>query len=305
MHYRSNLQYLLEYGLLRAGCCLLRRCPPRQAIALGRAAGAVVLHLLSQRKRLALSNLQRALGRDMDAAEQRRILQRLLRLLGEAAVETVICSERDVRQNIAIEGLEHLEHAAQSGSGVIILGPHLGVWELAGYALGARLQGAATIFKALKNPHVNSYLVAARERIVHLDLIPSKQALRPVLSRLKQGRAVVMLFDQNAGHEGVPATFFGQTASTYGAPATFALKTGCAVVPAYIVKEPGFRRHRIIVNKPFPIISTGRRDRDLLANTQQYNDFFEGVVRTYPDQWFGWLHKRWKVPRGWPEQARP
>jgi KDO2-lipid IV(A) lauroyltransferase len=243
--------------------------------------------------------LQIAYGPHLPADEQRRILRGVLRLLGEAVVETVICSEQDMLHNIALEGFEHLEHAAAAGSGAIILGPHLGVWELAGYALGARLHNAATVFKPLKNPYVNNYLIAARERIVHLDLIPSKKALRPVLSRLRKGGAVVILFDQNAGHDGVPATFFGGTASTYAAPASFAIKTGCAVIPAYTVKEPGFRRHRIVVSKPFPLISTGTAERDLLANTQQYNDFFEAVVRQYPDQWFGWLHKRWKLPRAW------
>lgn len=299
MVYRSNLQYLLEYVALRSACWGLRRIAPRQAIPLGQAVGSLVYRCLRHRKHLAFSNLQIAYGPQMPADEQRRILRGLLRMLGEALVETVICSEQDMLQNIAIEGVEHLEHAAAAGNGAIILGPHLGVWELAGYALGARLNDAATVFKPLKNPYVNNYLIAARERIVHLDLIPSKKALRPVLSRLRKGRAVVILFDQNAGHDGVPATFFGRTASTYAAPATFAVKTGCAVIPAYTVKEPGFRCHRIVVNKPFPLISTGNTERDLLANTQQYNDFFEAVVRQYPDQWFGWLHKRWKLPRGW------
>ena len=215
-------------------------------------------------------------------------------------IESLIVTQKDIARNITIQGFEHVTDALQLNRGVIILGAHFGLWELASYMLGSCLQNGATVYKPLKNPYINSYLIEHRKKIAHLELIPSKNALRPVLSRLKQGRAVVVIFDQNAGREGLPATFFGKTASTYAAPAVFALKTGCAVVPGYTLRDTGFRRHRIIFEKPFDMIDTGNREKDIIANTQRYNDFLEELVRRYPDQWFGWFHQRWKIPRRFP-----
>ena len=95
---------------------------------------------------------------------------------------------------------------------------------------------------------------------------------------------------------GIKATFFGKTAFTYAAPASFALKTGCSVLPAYLEPLPQFRRYRLVIEAPFPLIRTGDQEQDILANTQQYNDWLEKLVRARPELWFGWLHQRWKIP---------
>ena len=51
-------------------------------------------------------------------------------------------------------------------------------------------------------------------------------------------------------------------------------------------------------------IDTGDPGQDLLATVQQYNDFIEQLVRRHPEQWFGWLHNRWKIKSRFKEEAR-
>lgn len=217
-------------------------------------------------------------------------------MLGEAAIESIIFKKNDIRKNISVEGWENLETALKKGKGVILLGPHLGMWELASYFFGSRLENASTVYKSLENPMVDNYVIKNREKIAHLDLISSKNGLKHVIRKLRNGLMVGMFVDQNAGKNGLPAKFFDSTAYTYSAPAVFSQKTGCAIVPAYIIREPEFRKHRIIIDKPIPLIDTGNKEQDIMANTQQYNDYIEAVVRKYPDQWFGWIHRRWRTP---------
>ena len=293
---RSSILYRLEYAGLLLFNAVLRALPDTVAIGLGRNAGALAGKMFRSRVSLAHENLQIAFGESLSPAQRKNIIEQLFRMLGEGFVESAISSPDDIRNNLAIEGIEHLENALAGGKGVIVLGPHMGMWEHAAAAFGQRFDNAATLYKPLKNPYVDDYVIRTRAG-GNIKLISSKNGLRQLYQFLKKGAMVALLFDQNAGRNGLPVPFFGKTASTYSAPAAFALKTGCAVVPAYTIKEPGFRRNRMILGEPFPLIKTGDTEKDIIANTLQYNGFIEDLVRRHPEQWFGWLHRRWKLPR--------
>jgi KDO2-lipid IV(A) lauroyltransferase len=297
---RSSIQYRLEYAGLLLFNAVLRALPDKVAIGLGRNAGALAGKILRARVRLAHENLQIVFGESLSPAQRENIIEKLFRMLGEGFVESVISSPADLLNNVSVEGLEHLKDALAKKRGVIILGPHMGMWEHASSAFAQYVDDAASLYKPLKNPYVDAYMIRTRG-LGKIKLISSKNGLRQIYQRLKKGGMVTLLFDQNAGRNGLPVPFFGKIASTYSAPAAFALKTGCAVVPAYTIKEPGFRRNRTILGEQFPLIQTGNMESDIIANTRQYNAFIEDLVRRYPEQWFGWLHRRWKLPRAFAE----
>ena len=291
------MKQLIEYTLLRFFCSTIKALPVSFSLSVGKFIGHFSARFMKERVSIAYANLQHAFEDRLTHHQRMEIIHDLFGFLGEAFVESLIVTQKDVGENISIANLEHLSEALKLKKGVIILGPHFGPWELASYALGSHISDAATIYKPLKNRYINNYLIKTRKKLVHLELISDKKALRPVLGKLRQGNAVVILFDQNAGKNGIPATFFGKTALTYPTPAALTLQTGSPVIPAHIEKDNGFRKFRIVFGKPFPLINTGNRERDLLANTQQYNDYFENLVRIDPARWFGWLHNRWKIPR--------
>ncbi len=288
-------KHLLEYIALRIFCFTVKALPVPLTIRAGRKIGLLATPFIKKRIELAHSNLQIAFGDTLSFKERNKIIRSLLSLLGEGLIESIVFNTKEIEQNITVEGMELLENALAMKKGAIILGPHFGQWELAGFVFGSYLKNASTVYKSLKNPFVNSYLIKKRQES-NLTLIQSKNGLRQVFASLKKGSMVVILFDQNAGRDGLPVNFFGSTAFTYSAPAVFALKTGCPVLPAYTIKDSGFRKHRLVIKEPFPLIRTGDKEKDLMANTQQYNDFIESLVRKHPDQWFGWLHNRWKIP---------
>ena len=290
-------KHIIEYFALRSFIFLINLLPKTMAVKTGRKIGGLSPCFLKERKKLAHNNLQLAYGNEISFKEREKTINKLFQMLGEAAIESIIFRKDDIEKNIRVDGLDNLENALKKGKGVILLGPHLGMWELASYFFGSKLENASTVYKSLKNPMVDNFIIKNREKIAHLDLISSKNGLKHVIRKLRNGLMVVMIYDQNAGKNGLPAKFFNHTAYTYSAPAVFAQKTGCAVIPAYIVKEPGFRKHRIIIQEPLPLITTGDKEKDMMANTQQYNDCLEKIVREYPDQWFGWIHRRWKIPR--------
>ncbi len=293
---RKKFRHLAEYCGVRLLVAVIRVLPAALAIRLGRFLGIAAGSLLKSRMRLGHANLKRAFGEQLSPAERCRVLRSLMALLGEALVESVIITPEDVARNVEIEGLHHLEQALMLGRGAILLGPHFGMWELAGHVFGARLPRAATLYKPLKNKYVDRYVLAARTQS-NMVIIPNQNTLTSVMRRLRENYAVVFLYDQNAGRDGVMASFFGHPAMTYAAPAALSRKTGCPVVPGYFIKLPGFRHHRMVLCEPIVPVDTGNPRQDLLATVQQYNDFIEHIVRQHPEQWFGWLHNRWKISR--------
>ncbi len=293
---RKKIRHLLEYCGVRVLVACIRLLPVRLAICFGRFLGIAAGYVIKGRMRLAHENLTRAFGGRLSRAERSRILRSLMALLGEALVESVIITPEDAAENVEIEGFHHLEQALSLGRGAILLGPHTGMWELAGHVFGARLEHAATLYKPLKNRFVDRYVLASRAQS-NMVIIPNQNTLTGVMRRLRENYAVVFLYDQNAGRHGVMSSFFGHPAMTYAAPAALSRKTGCPVVPGYFIKLPGFRRHRMVLHEPIQPVDTGNPRDDLIATVQRYNDFIEAVVREHPGQWFGWLHNRWKISR--------
>jgi KDO2-lipid IV(A) lauroyltransferase len=125
--------------------------------------------------------------------------------------------------------------------------------------------------------------------------IHRRSAAREILQALRRNEAVGILFDQNTTQdEGVFADFFGIPAATTPAIATFALRTGAAVVPAFLIWDEKIRKHRLRFDPPLTLSVTGDLTRDIAENTKLFNKVLECYVRKYPDQWL-WIHRRWKT----------
>ena len=88
----------------------------------------------------------------------------------------------------------------------------MGMWEHASSAFAQHVDNAASLYKPLKNPYVDAYIIRTRGQ-GRIELISSKNGLRQLYQRLKKGGMVTLLFDQNAGRNGLPVPFFGKTAS--------------------------------------------------------------------------------------------
>jgi KDO2-lipid IV(A) lauroyltransferase len=78
------------------------------------------------------------------------------------------------------------------------------------------------------------------------------------------------------------------------AVATFALRTGAAVIPGFLIWDETLHKHRLRFDPPLELIQTGDRVKDIIANTQMFNQVLENYVRKKPEQWL-WIHKRWNT----------
>ena len=143
------------------------------------------------------------------------------------------------------------------GKGVLLVTAHLGNWELLAAALAARIPASAVAQK-IYDPRFDSLVTDFRENHLGVSMIKRGMALRGILEALKKNQLVIVLCDQDSGKDGVFVPFLGWSAWTQSGTARIALKTGAALVPAFMVRGEGrpFLKCGSKVKFPFP---SGRR----------------------------------------------
>jgi Kdo2-lipid IVA lauroyltransferase/acyltransferase len=119
------------------------------------------------------------------------------------------------------------------------------------------------------------------------------------LKALRRGETVGIPFDQNAKRsEAIFVPFFSEIAATASGLARVVAIARAPVVPAFIVREPNQRTHRIEIQDEVPIQRSGDTAADIAENTRRFVKVVEDMVRRYPEQ-FLWTHRRYRTrPRG-------
>jgi len=272
----------------------IRLLPYKALWKAGIVLGTLAFHLLRDRRRTALSNLDLAYGDSLGPAEKKRIARLSFVNLVTTALEfcyspaLVGPTDRILR----VEGTWNLYSAYRKGKGLIFLVPHSGNWEIAGRFFHEH--GIVTHVVVRRQKQAWLTRLVSEIRVYHgLVEIDKKNALKSVLAALRRGEAVGMLIDQHARNNALETTFFGRPAMTTASAALLALKTDCPVLLAGCYRFPnGF--HGGFFSEVLETIRTGDREADLLANTQNYVTAIEGHVRKHPESWL-WMHRRWKT----------
>lgn len=285
--YLQRLRHLAEAGIAYASWGLFAILPVETASALaGGIAGAIGPRL--RKSRIARRNL-RLVFPEMDDRQIEKIVaevwNNLGRTIGEFPHMRRIAAER-----VEIVGEEYLELMRTDGKPGLLVGAHLGGWELS-MQLGLKVDlPLGVIYRKPNNPWIDRLLRKARGCSVD-EMIPKGAAgARQLLSALKAGKHLGLLVDQKM-NDGIPVPFLGRPAMTAPAPANLALKFQCPVVPVHIVRLPGVR-FRAILEAPLELPDSGDRNQDSLILMRRINERVEAWIRETPGQWL-WLHRRW------------
>jgi len=289
---KELVEYTLAYGLLKTFGTL-----PRALARPAAQAFAWCGFRLAHRQRLSgMKNLSFAFPEKTEE-ERLRILRGCFQNIGRLLVDFSHFPElnkSNIGKYVAVDGFENYENAVRRGRGVIYLTGHLGAWELGSFSQSIFGYPLKFVVRPIANARVEA-LISHYRTLGGNAPIHRKNAAREILQALRRNEAVGILFDQNTTRdEGVFADFFGIPSATTPAIATFALRTGAAVVPAFLLWDHQLRKHRLTFGPALDLIDTGDRAGDILENTRRYNQVLELYVRKYPDQWL-WIHRRWKT----------
>ena len=153
---------------------------------------------------------------------------------------------------------------------------------------GLSAPGGAAVARRVDNPFLDA--LVARVRGGREALIEKTGAVEAALERLRSGRSVALLLDENGGHRGLFVPFFGRPASTRKTAALLSLRTGAPVVVGAVVRRPKGLLYRLALLPP----AERHGPEDVRRLTAEIAATIERWVREDPGQW-RWIHHRWKT----------
>ena len=279
----------------------ISRLPRPMALAIGGWLGILAFWFASGQRRLACKHLQQSLDIP-DEQSVNAIVKTCFVNLGKTVVEFMQfprMNPEQIQKHVKFEGVHHIENALAQGKGAIVLTGHFGNWELLAASITAIVAPLTPIVRKLRSPRLNALVTNYREKAGYSS-IDRDTGVRQALRCLKNNELLGIVADVDTTVNGVFVNFFGKPAYTPYSPIAFALKTGAAVLPCFIVRQPD-GSHRAIIEPPLSLERFDVREKELVVNTQKFTEIIESYIRKYPEQWI-WMHKRWKTR---PESSKP
>jgi len=188
-----------------------------------------------------------------------------------------------------VANLSLIDRARRAGRGILLLTPHLGCFEIAGFYCGDILP-LTVLYRPPRARCLEPLMVRGRQR-GQTQLAPTNLGgVRRLLKALRRGEAIGMLPDQAPRFgEGAWAPFFGRPAFTMTLAARLQQATGCAAFMVFAERLPRGEGYRLHV-EPLD---------DGIPHEAALNRAVEQVIRMRPEQYL-WGYNRYKVPRDVP-----
>ncbi len=287
-----------QYLALLALAGLARIAPNRLAQWTGGALGSLFHAVDKPHRKVALLNMDRVFGDQVDETEKRRLTRACYRHFGRALVEALRMSritQANFREWTAFENVEVFEDALAEGSGAILCTAHYGNWELMNLALGYLGVPMSVMARPMDNPLVHRFLERLRARSGN-RVIYKHKSVRKLLATLRENRVVGIVNDQNVHDRNrLMVDFFGHGAATTPTPAALAYKTGAPIITGYA--EPlGGGRYLLRYDPLIQADPAADKDAEILRVTQLLNRRLEAQLRRLPHCWL-WVHKRFKMDK--------
>jgi KDO2-lipid IV(A) lauroyltransferase len=298
--FTGKLAYLSTWLGFKIGCGVVKVLP-RTAFWTSDWLATIGHRCFRSFRRRSVANIRVALGDRLDDAAIDALARRSLRNFFRCCVELLIAvnsPEVEFRDGITVVGRENLEAALAKGNGVIVLSAHLGNFFLLGSCLA--VDGHAT-FVLLNQPRegrfaelLDAYRLKIWQQAIHAR--PRRNALQELHAVLRQNQVVVMIADEFRQGSGIEVPFFSGKVIARRGPATLALRTGAAIVPAYLVRQANDSL-KLVIETELELDRPRRGSSQITENTVRMTEWLERTVRAYPDQW-NWMNIRhWVTDR--------
>lgn len=244
-----------------------------------------------------LTNLRMAWGNDLPDIRIRRLAQDSLKNFFRAFIELpiVLAAETgEIRNMISVAGCANLDAAVAKGNGVVLLSAHLGNFFLLGTRLA--LDGYPIHILVNQPRHgrfaelMDQYRLQGLQKTIHAR--PRRQAFKHVAQVLRHNEVVIMIADEyRQTGSGVRVPFFGRSVLARRGPVTVALRTGAALVPAYVIRGPD-KKLQLIIEPEIELLRSERDKPQIAENIFRITAWLEKTVRSHPDQW-NWMNIKW------------
>lgn len=301
MHPLRDLQFKLEYLVLRALVGLVRALPMDLAVRLSARGWRILAPLINpKRQRRAMDNLAVAFPA-MPEPERQRICRAHWENLGRVMAETMhldrIISDPS---RVIIDDYRTFARYSNKLGPIIGVSLHMGNWELAILPLVRSGKKPAAVYRSVNNPYVDGYLRAQRRDLYpgglfgrgkvegdHGDDQKTARLITDFVRRGGQLGLVCDLYDRN----GIAVPFFGKDARTQAIAGMIARRVGARIWMSRCVRIGRESRFRIEL-KELRVPRTANQSEDVREVMAAMQRQFEVWIREDPEQWM-WSNRRW------------
>jgi KDO2-lipid IV(A) lauroyltransferase len=284
----KSISYLIEYLLLKGLQNLLRMFPRQLELKIGALCG-VIIHNLGIYRTIVRVNLEHV--GIWDRQECNRITLNLYKNIGRYAVDFLRPPHPIPRHTV--HGFDKIEPVLESGKGTIVILAHMGNWELLTTVFGKQAKRINVVAQNMNNKIVDKWLLEKRNAS-SVSTIYTRQAMRKMLEIIRNGGIIAILIDQYSQRHGIPAPFLGKEAKTVRTVAGIVRKTGCSVVSVTSILQPDNTYDIRLFTVPEPDLEGLSGEEEIAAYLKVHNDVLSEQIRTCPEHWFGWFHRRFK-----------
>jgi lauroyl/myristoyl acyltransferase len=272
------------------GMAIARFVPKRLLYAAAEFLCVCYCSIREARRETVIGNLLPILDGRRDEAQ--RACRRLFRNFGHKLVDLWRCEAGLPAAPLIGEfiGSDALFEAHQRKQGVLLVTPHLGNWEVGGYALAAR--GIKLYVVTLSEPAAGLTETRAHARarngIETIVVGDNPFAFVQIIKHLQDGAVMAILLDRPSESSRVTVDFFGRPFHAAGAAAELARASGCVILPVFLPHAGRGYRIELLPPIAYERHELGKREaRHRL--TQRIFHAFEPFVRQYPDQWYHFI----------------
>ncbi|MHB1693443.1 MAG: lysophospholipid acyltransferase family protein [bacterium] len=275
---------------------LINALPLNCSLALGRFLGIAFYKLDKKHAKSVFKNLKIAFKDDKSDEELNKIAVNFYKNLGMVFIE-IFRLNKYTKENIDdfVETDFGNLKDIYGKEPILLLTAHFGNWELLAKTFSLKGYIGNVLARPLDNEYIEQILYKLRTVSGNKVIYNRENAVKEILTAINKKEIIGFLPDENASKRiGVFVDFFGNPACTMPGIANIAAKTKARVVPAFIVRQSNFSRHKLIIGEPLEINYTGNRKEDVINILNIFHAAIENIIKEYPEQWF-WIHNRWKT----------
>jgi len=269
--------------------------PYRIALFVAWVFAGFIFHILRFRRRETLRRIREVFGESKSDGEIKRIAWLSMRNMAFNMVEMMrapTINEAWVDRHIADfkNHMPAVKELIDQYGGAVITVPHMGNWDLAGWACHRYGIRMFSIAAKQKNPLVNDWINRQRESGMTI-LERGGGTLKQIIKLLRSGAVLAILPDVRMPTSDLKLPFLGGTANFGRGMAMFAITAKVPIIPA-IFRREGWARHgfdRLPTIFADPALDKDENARRMTAAVIAHVD---AAIRLNPEQWF-WYNKRW------------
>jgi len=269
---------------------VLGHLPFRAQSSIASLIAAFLYRTAKKRRHIAETNIRLCFP-ELNGQQQDKLVKDIFFNNAMGFIETCISwfnLNRKQLRTVQVHGLEYFKQAEAKPNGILLIGGHYSMLDLAGALISAYMEQLDTVQREHNNPLLNAIQTRSREQFIAQTI--TRKDMRSVIRNLKEGRTVWYAPDQDYGRKNsVFAPFFGVPAASLRSTGKIAKATGATVLSiSYFRDEQG--HYHIYFGKPLDNFPSD----DEVTDATRINQIIENEIRRYPAQYL-WLHRRFKT----------